>query len=126
MLVRLPCFAVCFFDKKKKKTSKKYLITICVTVVITGVLVSGEAQWGTDESTFNSILATRSYPQLRAIFEEYENLSGKDIEETIKNETSGSLEHGFLTIGIHTKAKVIPYSLSTIMGDEFLTSKNMI
>jgi regulatory protein YycI of two-component signal transduction system YycFG len=42
---------------------------------------------------------SRSYPQLRATFEEYKKISKKDIEEALKSEMSGDLLRGMLTIG---------------------------
>lgn len=54
---------------------------------------------GTDETTFISILATRSYPQLNQTFMEYHRLSGTDFEDAIKNEFSGDIERGLLAIG---------------------------
>ncbi|KAJ8318650.1 hypothetical protein KUTeg_003741 [Tegillarca granosa] len=45
---------------------------------------AGEKRWGTDESAFNAILASQSFEQLRAVFDQYKTVSGKDIESAIK------------------------------------------
>lgn len=59
---------------------------------------AGEGRWGTDELAFNEVLAKRSYKQLRATFQAYQILIGKDMEETIEEETSGDLKKAYLTI----------------------------
>lgn len=60
---------------------------------------AGEKRWGTDESQFNAILASQSFEQLRLVFAEYQKLSKRSMEQVIKNEFSGDIERGLLTIG---------------------------
>ncbi|KAL0965612.1 hypothetical protein UPYG_G00283540 [Umbra pygmaea] len=62
------------------------------------IYAAGEARWGTDEVKFLTVLCVRNRNQLLRVFDEYKKISGKDIEESIKREMSGSLEEIFLAI----------------------------
>ncbi|CAL8091839.1 unnamed protein product [Calicophoron daubneyi] len=59
---------------------------------------AGENKLGTEESTFNMILAQRSFPHLRALFEEYMKVSKHDIETALKKELSGSIQKSMLAV----------------------------
>jgi len=65
---------------------------------VQALLKAGELRFGTDESTFNAILCSRSYPQLQQIFNEYQRVTGHEIEKAIKSEFSGDIESGLLAI----------------------------
>uniref|UniRef100_A0A8C9YGT8 Annexin n=1 Tax=Sander lucioperca TaxID=283035 RepID=A0A8C9YGT8_SANLU len=59
---------------------------------------AGENKVGTDESQFNAILCARSKPHLRAVFQEYQQMSGRDIEKSICREMSGNVESGMVAV----------------------------
>lgn len=60
---------------------------------------AGEKRWGTDESSFNQILCSQSFDQLRLVFDQYRKISNRTMEQVIKSEMSGDLEDGMLAIG---------------------------
>lgn len=59
---------------------------------------AGAKRWGTDESVFLRIIATRTVYHLRAVFDEYARRHGKDIISVIKSEMSGDTESGYKAI----------------------------
>ncbi|KAK3559939.1 hypothetical protein QTP86_028852 [Hemibagrus guttatus] len=59
---------------------------------------AGEKKLGTDESQFNAILCARSKPHLRQVFQEYQQMCGKDIEKSICSEMHGDLENGMVSV----------------------------
>ncbi|XP_072165112.1 annexin A5-like isoform X2 [Diadema setosum] len=59
---------------------------------------AGEKKWGTDESEFNRIMATRNFAQLRATFREYTRIAQRDILNSIDREFSGNIKNGLKVI----------------------------
>ncbi|KAM9306481.1 annexin A4 [Pholidichthys leucotaenia] len=59
---------------------------------------AGEARWGTDEVKFLTVLCVRNRNHLLRVFEEYQRIAGRSIEDSIKREMSGCLEDVFLAI----------------------------
>jgi len=62
------------------------------------IFEAGEARWGTDEVKFLTVLCVRNQKHLLRVFDEYQKISGRDIEDSIKREMSGCLEDVFLAI----------------------------
>ncbi|MEJ1276668.1 annexin A8 [Cricetulus griseus] len=74
-----------------------YLERILVCL-LQDLYAAGEKIHGTDEMKFITILCTRSATHLMRVFEEYEKIANKSIEDSIKSETHGSLEEAMLTV----------------------------
>ncbi|CAJ0940248.1 unnamed protein product [Ranitomeya imitator] len=59
---------------------------------------AGEGKMGTDESSFNLVLASRSFPQLKAVADAYARISKRDLVSAIGREFSGHIEDGLKAI----------------------------
>lgn len=96
------CVSLC----QANRDESQEVDTVLAAADAEALVAAGVDQWGTDESTFNAILITRSYQQLRQTFIEYERIAGHDIEEALKSEFSGAILKGFLAIVRCVKSKV--------------------
>uniref|UniRef100_A0A672KJR6 Annexin n=1 Tax=Sinocyclocheilus grahami TaxID=75366 RepID=A0A672KJR6_SINGR len=67
-------------------------------IILFDIYEAGEARWGTDEVKFLTVLCVRNRNHLLRVFQEYQKISGRDIEDSIKREMSGCLEDVFLAI----------------------------
>nr|XP_019961254.1 PREDICTED: annexin A2-A-like [Paralichthys olivaceus]XP_019961255.1 PREDICTED: annexin A2-A-like [Paralichthys olivaceus] len=59
---------------------------------------AGVKRKGTDVTTWIAIMAQRSVPHLRKVFDRYKSYSPYDMKESIRKEVKGDLEKSFLTL----------------------------
>ena len=58
----------------------------------------GEGRLGTDEATFINILTSKSWAQIQLINFAYADISGHNLEEAIKKETSGYFQKALIAL----------------------------
>uniref|UniRef100_A0A8C8J9I1 Annexin n=1 Tax=Oncorhynchus tshawytscha TaxID=74940 RepID=A0A8C8J9I1_ONCTS len=63
------------------------------------LFAAGEEQWGTEESIFIMLLGNRSVNHLQMVFDKYQEIAEKPIEDSIKSELSGDFERLMLAVG---------------------------
>eukprot|EP00062_Callorhinchus_milii_P018836 gi/632972694/ref/XP_007902785.1/ PREDICTED: annexin A4-like isoform X1 [Callorhinchus milii] len=83
---------------KGKRDETYYVDQSLVQKDVAALRAAGEDKWGTDEKEFIKILCRRNFFHLRAVFEAYDQQINKDIEDTIQDEMSGSMQMGILTL----------------------------
>lgn len=77
----------------------------------------GEGKLGTNEEVFNKIMAHESYEQLRLVFEEYKNVSGRTLEQAIKDELGGPLHDAMMAVGEYIDKRLfVPLWLYVVFG----------
>ncbi|XP_067828473.1 annexin A4-like isoform X2 [Heptranchias perlo] len=90
-------------DARGKQNESYHVDESLAKVDARGLFAAGEDKWGTDETKFITVFCRRNFAHLRRVFEEYYQLTNKDIEDSIKDEMSGSLEMGLLALVQYTK-----------------------
>uniref|UniRef100_A0A3B3Y2P5 Annexin n=1 Tax=Poecilia mexicana TaxID=48701 RepID=A0A3B3Y2P5_9TELE len=73
------------------------LLQVCA-LPLQDLYAAGEGKFGTDEEKFITILGNRSSEHLQKVFDAYKKISGSDIEDSIKGETTGNLEDLLLAV----------------------------
>ncbi|XP_051897474.1 annexin A4-like isoform X2 [Pristis pectinata] len=67
------------------------------------LFAAGEDKWGTDETKFIKVFCRRNFAHLQRVFEEYYQITNKDVEDSIKDEMSGTFQMGMLGLVQYAK-----------------------
>ncbi len=97
-------------DDEKVQEDAKVRNADCIFVHSTNILfktlLDASQGAGTSEDAYQIIFNTRSCAHMRAVFEAYKDISeGKEIEETIESEFSGSMQDAYLALGIYMNSQ---------------------
>uniref|UniRef100_A0A8C8RPF3 Annexin n=1 Tax=Pelusios castaneus TaxID=367368 RepID=A0A8C8RPF3_9SAUR len=84
--------------KGERDDPRCYVDSALVLQDAQALYAAGEKIRGTDEIQFITVLCTRSATHLLRVFDEYQKLANKSLEDSIRSETHGSLEDAMLAI----------------------------